>query len=88
MRIRVVFNGRVQGVGFRATARWVAQQHPVTGWVRNEPDGSVLMEVQGPQHAVDAVLRGTLDAMGSRVLNHALNPIPESAEESGFGVRA
>lgn len=46
------FRGRVQGVGFRATARQVARGHAVTGWVRNEPDGSVTLEVQGSGGAV------------------------------------
>lgn len=42
------FVGEVQGVGFRWTSRRVAQELDLTGWVRNEPDGSVSMELQGP----------------------------------------
>jgi hypothetical protein len=34
-------------VGFRASAQWVAAGRPLTGWVRNREDGSVLLEVQG-----------------------------------------
>jgi Acylphosphatase len=45
-RRRIVFSGRVQGVGFRATARAVASRFEVTGWVRNADDGTVEMEVQ------------------------------------------
>ena len=41
VRLRVRFVGRVQGVGFRWTAAMVARGLDVTGWVRNEPDGSV-----------------------------------------------
>ncbi|MCC5823076.1 MAG: acylphosphatase [Phycisphaerales bacterium] len=52
VRRRVVFQGRVQGVGFRARARDTARTHPVTGWVRNEPDGTVRLEVQGEPDAV------------------------------------
>ena len=47
-RLRMRFVGEVQGVGFRWTARKVAQELGLTGWVRNEPDGSVSMELQGP----------------------------------------
>ena len=47
-RLRMHFVGEVQGVGFRWTARKVAQELGLTGWVRNEPDGSVSMELQGP----------------------------------------
>lgn len=42
------FVGEVQGVGFRWTARKVATNLDLSGWVRNEPDGSVSMELQGP----------------------------------------
>lgn len=38
---RVVFHGRVQGVGFRYTTASIARRHPVAGFVRNLPDGSV-----------------------------------------------
>ena len=47
-RVKVHFVGEVQGVGFRWTARKVANELDLAGWVRNEPDGSVSMELQGP----------------------------------------
>jgi acylphosphatase len=47
-RLRLLFAGEVQGVGFRWTARRIATDLGLTGWVRNEPDGSVSMELQGP----------------------------------------
>ena len=46
-RIRLSFEGEVQGVGFRWTSRSVANKLGATGWVRNEWDGSVSMELQG-----------------------------------------
>lgn len=46
-RIRVRFEGQVQGVGFRYTSRRIAEQIGATGWVRNEPDRSVVLELQG-----------------------------------------
>ncbi len=56
MRLRVRYAGRVQGVGFRATCRSIASRAPVTGWVRNEDDGTVLLEVQGEPAAARSVL--------------------------------
>ena len=38
--------GRVQGVGFRYTARQLAHKYDVTGWVKNEYDGSVTLVLQ------------------------------------------
>ena len=39
--------GRCRGVGFRYRARYAAQTLELTGWVENEDDGSVTLEVQG-----------------------------------------
>lgn len=86
MRKRVTFRGRVQGVGFRATARSVARAHPVTGWVRNEPDGTVLLEVQGTEEAVDRYLEGLRGAMGRNIQDMNVILIPDVAGESGFQI--
>ena len=47
IRQSIQFYGRVQGVGFRYRARYAAQTLELTGWVENEDDGSVTLEVQG-----------------------------------------
>ena len=47
MRRRYSIEGQVQGVGFRYRARYAAQTLELTGWVENEDDGSVTLEVQG-----------------------------------------
>lgn len=39
--------GKVQGVAFRASAAQKARMLALTGFVRNEPDGSVYIEVEG-----------------------------------------
>ena len=45
--------GRVQGVGFRVMVQQHATNLGVTGWIRNMEDGSVHMEIQGPEDAVE-----------------------------------
>ena len=52
----VVVTGRVQGVFFRAAMREQADRLGVTGWVRNEPDGSVRAHLEGPDQAVDRLV--------------------------------
>ena len=47
IRRAYTFYGDVQGVGFRYTAKHLADRYGLTGWVRNEYDGSVSMELQG-----------------------------------------
>jgi acylphosphatase len=54
--VDVRITGQVQGVSFRAYARQEAGRHGVTGWVRNEPDGSVAGHFEGPDDAVDALV--------------------------------
>ena len=46
-RLALRFVGEVQGVGFRWVSRRIANDIGLTGWVRNEWDGSVSMELQG-----------------------------------------
>ncbi|MBP5222933.1 MAG: acylphosphatase [Lachnospiraceae bacterium] len=62
-RKHIIFYGSVQGVGFRYRACHAAQAVGVTGWVKNEYDGSVVMEIQGTEEQIDQVIlmieRGT-----------------------------
>jgi acylphosphatase len=54
--VRAVVTGRVQGVGFRWSARRAAERIGVAGWVRNRADGSVEAHVEGPEERVDSML--------------------------------
>ena len=47
MRWHIYFSGRVQHVGFRYTAYYIAKSLYITGWVDNLPDSRVEMEAQG-----------------------------------------
>lgn len=53
-RLEATVYGRVQGVFFRDTTRREAQQRDLTGWVRNEPDGSVRVVAEGKADALQA----------------------------------
>jgi acylphosphatase len=59
-RYQIRFLGKVQGVGFRATLQHLAVPLSVTGWVRNEADGSVLAEVQGTPGDLHSLLSAML----------------------------
>lgn len=52
-KVRLIVEGRVQGVGFRYTTKLVADRIGVYGIVRNENDGSVYIEVNGDPKKVD-----------------------------------
>lgn len=57
VRRRLVFHGRVQGVGFRYRAVDAARKIGLTGWVKNEYDGTVLMEAQGTPEKINALVK-------------------------------
>ena len=64
----VYYRGDVQGVGFRATAAWIARRHPtVRGWVRNLADGRVELLADGLDQAVAAYLSDVRDRMASHI---------------------
>ncbi len=56
IRKHITFYGYLQGVGFRFRARHAAENIGATGWVKNEYDGSVSMEIQGSQEQIDKVI--------------------------------
>ena len=89
IRKRFVFNGRVQGVGFRYLTRRAADLIGVTGWVRNERDGSVTLEIQGTEEQVDGVmlaLKHMIIKRGRYVRIESIDEeeVPLVADETGF----
>lgn len=86
-REQIGYVGRVQGVGFRATAASVAARFEVTGWVRNEPDGSVLLEVQGDPTEVAAFRDALRRRMGSNISRETEARVGEVLDEPGFEIR-
>lgn len=57
IRRHITFTGYVQGVGFRYRACHAASLYGCTGWVRNEWDGSVTMELQGEPEHIELVIK-------------------------------
>jgi acylphosphatase len=57
IELHVVFHGRVQGVGFRYTARHYAKQLNLVGTVSNHPQGTVELYVVGSRLKVEQLLQ-------------------------------
>ena len=86
IRKALTVTGWVQGVGFRWRARSAAAALGVSGWVRNNPDGSVSMELQGTEAQIDGVLLAIERGAYVRIENLRVKSIPVVENESGFAV--
>ena len=87
-KIRVSIGyGRVQGVGFRYKLRYLAEKYSVTGWVRNEYDGSVSTELQGLEEDIDKILQALYNDRYIEIDDIRKRSLPVDEEEYGFGVR-
>ncbi len=89
-RQSVRFVGFVQGRGFRWACWNCAKKAGVTGWVRNERDGSVTAEVQGDSAQIyDFYLRleNLVDGYGSGWSRGSSHELPVVASEAKFVVR-
>ena len=87
VRKYIRFYGQVQAVGFRWRAMQAAQLYGATGWVRNEYDDSVSMEIQGTERQIDDVIaaldRGSYIVI-ERIEVKKLEPVED---ENGFRVK-
>lgn len=79
--------GRVQGVGFRYYTRHAASRIGVTGWVRNEVDGSVVIHAEGTaeqlQRMEEFARRG---APAARVADVSVRKVPAQGTFRTFSV--
>ncbi len=75
--------GRVQGVGYRQSAKDIAEQLGLTGWVKNCPDGSVKSKAIGTEDKVHEFIawcrKGPASALVKEVQVEWLNEIPATA---------
>ena len=86
IRRHIIFHGRVQGVGFRYTARYIASDLGLSGWVSNLWDGSVEMEVQGKKELIDEMIRRLARQRYIMIEDMDIREIPVE-DESGFHVK-
>lgn len=82
MTLHVVIKGKVQGVFYRATAKDVADEVGVKGWIRNSADGNVEAVVTGNQQQLDEFVRWC--KKGSRG-SHVEEVIVSPQADEGFG---
>ncbi len=86
-RIQAVVRGRVQGVSFRYYTQREAQRLGVTGWVRNQPDGSVMTVAEATGETLDTFIQFLHHGPPSaRVTQVDLEWLPATGEFGNFTV--
>lgn len=87
IRVEFQFYGRVQGVGFRYKLNHLARSCGVSGWVRNEYDGSVSAQLQGRQEQLDQILPVLVRDRYIDIEDVHRKEIPLEEAEQGFQIR-
>jgi len=83
---RIIFIGRVQGVGFRFTAHRMAGRHDLTGFVRNLRDGTVEMLAQGNSEDIDACVRDIDDYLSGHIRQTKVEDVPPDPNRTDFKI--
>lgn len=83
----VHYTGRVQGVGFRYTARELAQRFDVLGYVENLPDGRVRLIAEGEPDELDRFLEAVANRLDRYITGSDVRCRPASGEFGGFSIR-
>ncbi len=88
-RRRNIYEGRVQGVGFRLTARKLAADHSVSGFVRNLDDGRVELTVEGEPEELTSYLQAIRREFGDMIRDVVEDDSGAGAEPfAGFTIRS
>ena len=86
--VQVLYEGNVQGVGFRWSVRHVAKGFDVTGSVRNLHDGRVELQATGDDEEVRAFLEAILQSeVRAHIKKHSEAPLPDPPTFRGFEIR-
>lgn len=87
IRRRVLFHGRVQGVGFRYTTAAIARRHPVVGFVRNLPDGSVELVAEAEPSVLDQFLADITAEFAGYIRRQDVQEAEHTERFEGFEIR-
>lgn len=86
-KTKVIYRGRVQGVGFRMTTSRVARSFEVTGWVKNMPDGSVELEVEGTATEIKRFRQQLEETMAHHLREIGAEDFPYTGDNLDFSIR-
>ncbi len=82
----LTITGSVQGVGFRWTAKRIADSIGLDGWVRNNPDGSVGLAIEGADADLDAFVERLDQALGVYMAGVESRDVKPGRNINGFDI--
>jgi len=82
----IIFIGRVQGVGFRFTAQRLADRHRLTGFVRNQRDGTVEMLAQGESEDINDCIAEIQQALLGYITETKITDLPPNPQYPDFRI--
>lgn len=85
--VNIRVRGKVQNVGFRFAAQQAARELGVTGYVSNENDGSVYLEAEGDEEAVERFVAWCQQGPSWARVDHVDNSDSAVAGYSEFSIR-
>jgi len=86
VRAHIFFSGSVQGVGFRYTTVSFAKALSLTGWVKNLPDGSVEINVEGPREEIEGLISKLKVQFGSFIQDQQIEWLEVRGEFIKFSI--
>jgi acylphosphatase len=87
VRRKLIYHGRVQGVGFRYTTASIAWRHAVAGYVRNLPDGTVELAVVGSRQDIEAFLNDVQQTFDANITSIDAAELKSGEAFRGFEIR-
>ncbi|MDQ3119944.1 MAG: acylphosphatase [Verrucomicrobiota bacterium] len=85
---QVLYEGNVQGVGFRWAVKKIATGFDVIGWVRNLPDGRVELQASGELPELTAFLEAIAQSdLRAHIKKQDDTPLSETPAARGFSIR-
>lgn len=86
IRAHIIYSGRVQGVGFRFTVQRSALKLKLVGWVKNLPNGSVEVMIEGVKESIEQLCKSIEGQFEDYIQNKDIQYTPAQSDFKEFQI--